>query len=131
MPKTKENKFIEGDIDARWGLVTDDDLNERAVYGTRAIIERGYGKHDDGKYRLVFVPGRTSVKGYSSDLDKMEKFLNSAKTKNAIRKFADKVGSKSKSVMTLESPGGFVLSATPNESYGYMYIKMVWKKDVA
>ena len=120
----KNNERIEVDVGMRFGLIEDKDLTERAVYGTRAILDKA-----TKGYKISFVPGRTSVKGYTKDLDKMEKFLNKASTKKEINKFASKVGTMSREKLELWSPDGFRLTATPNGSGGYIYVKMVWPDD--
>lgn len=124
---SKKNEFLSIQPEQRFGLLTDDDMHMAAAYGTRAIIDK-VGPSEKTHYVISFVPGRFTAKGMSNDLDKMEKFLNKAGTKKAMAKFAERVGMASSAKMTLESPDGFALEATPNASYGYMYIKMVWRK---
>jgi len=118
----KEQKYIAVDIDCRWGLLNDEDLNARAVWGGRTIVERNY----DGKYGIIYVGDRITMKGTESDINKICKFLEMAKTRRALGKFVDQVGTASSQVLTLTSPHGFVLKATPNASYGYLYVKVIW-----
>jgi hypothetical protein len=118
----KEQKYIAVDIDRRWGLLTDEDLQARAAWGGRTIAERNY----DGKHNIIYVSDRITMMGTESDINKICKFLEMAKTRRALGKFVDQVGTASSQVLTLTSPHGFVLKATPNASYGYLYIKVIW-----
>lgn len=118
----KEQKYLAVDVERRWGLLNDEDLNARAVYGARTIVERNY----NGKHSIAFVGDRITEKGTESDLKKIEKFLDLAKTRRALGKFVDQVGIESGQVLTLTSPLGFTLKATPNGSFGYLYIKVIW-----
>ena len=118
----KEQKYIAVDIDRRWGLLNDEDLQARAAWGGRTIAERNY----DGKHNIIYVSNRITMKGTESDINKICKFLEMAKTRRALGKFVDQVGVASSQVLTLTSPHGFVLKATPNASYGYLYIKVIW-----
>lgn len=118
----KEQKYIAVDIDRRWGLLNDEDLQARAAWGGRTIAERNY----DGKHNIIYVGDRITMKGTESDINKICKFLEMAKTRRALGKFVDQVGTASSQVLTLTSPHGFVLKATPNASCGYLYVKVIW-----
>lgn len=118
----KEQKYIAVDIDRRWGLLNDEDLQARAAWGGRTIAERNY----DGKHNIIYVSDRITMMGTESDINKICKFLEMAKTRRALGKFVDQVGTASSQVLTLTSPHGFVLKATPNASYGYLYVKVIW-----
>jgi hypothetical protein len=118
----KEQKYIAVNIDSRWGLLNDEDLQARAAWGGRTIAERNY----DGKHNIIYVSDRITMMGTESDINKICKFLEMAKTRRALGKFVDQVGTASSQVLTLTSPHGFVLKATPNESYGYLYVKVIW-----
>ena len=119
----KEQKYITVDVERRWGMLTDEDLNARAVWGGRTIVERD---RLTGKYYIAYIGNRITMKGTESDINKICKFLEMAKTRRALGKFVDQVGTASSQVLTLTSPHGFVLKATPNASYGYLYIKVIW-----
>ena len=118
----KEQKYLAVDVERRWGLLNDEDLQARAAWGGRTIAERNY----DGKHNIVYVGNRITMKGTESDINKICKFLEMAKTRRALGKFVDQVGTASSQVLTLTSPHGFVLKATPNASYGYLYVKVIW-----
>lgn len=118
----KEQKYLAVDVERRWGLLNDEDLQARAAWGGRTIAERNY----DGKHNIVYVGDRITMKGTESDINKICKFLEMAKTRRALGKFVDQVGTASSQVLTLTSPHGFVLKATPNASYGYLYVKVIW-----
>ena len=119
----KEQKYITVDVERRWGMLTDEDLNARAVWGGRTIAERD---RVTGKYNIAYIGDRITMKGTESDINKICKFLEMAKTRRALGKFVDQVGVASNQVLTLTSPHGFVLKATPNCSYGYLYVKVIW-----
>ena len=118
----KEQKYLAVDVERRWGLLNDEDLQARAAWGGRTIAERNY----DGKHNIVYVGDRITMKGTESDINKICKFLEMAKTRRALGKFVDQVGTASSQVLTLTSPHGFVLKATPNASYGYLDVKVIW-----
>ena len=118
----KEVQYINVETERPWGLLTQEDLNARAAYGARTIVERGY----KGDYNISFVGNRITEKGTEDDIRKICKFLDMAKTRRALAKFVGQVGVASSQVLTLTSPLGFVLKATPNGSHGYLYIKVVW-----
>lgn len=118
----KEQKYLAVNVERRWGLLNDEDLQARAVWGGRTIAERNY----DGKHNIVYVGDRITMKGTESDINKICKFLEMTKTRRALGKFVDQVGTASSQVLTLTSPHGFVLKATPNASYGYLYVKVIW-----
>jgi len=119
----KEQKYVAVDVDRRWGMLNDEDLQARAVWGGRTIVD--YDRYNS-KYYITYVGNRITMKGTESDINKICKFLEMAKTRRALSKFVEQVGTASSQVLTLTSPHGFVLKATPNASYGYLYVKVIW-----
>ncbi len=98
-------------------------------WGARAIFERG---HFEGRYGLrgkeKWIPGyidlvhdRQSFVGQDHPRkEEFMKWLNEVALL-ALRKWAEPVGSNSRDVFTYGN-GVFVLKASPNASYGYLYI---------
>lgn len=108
----------------------------KLYWGARAILEQG--KHDyvgyGEKRKLHWVPGhldllwdRQSFVG-QEDPDK-QKFIDwvNGKVLPAVRKWAETIPGDSREVFSFDGEG-FVLKASPNGSYGYVYIG-AWRKE--
>ena len=113
--KEKNYDEVRCSVDRPWGRLTDEDMAFNNFYGARTIYERGF---------LSYLGNRITSKGCESDLNKMVNFLT--KKEKAIAKFVKEHGTNSYDVFTAESPEGISLTATPNGSFGYVYVKMTW-----
>jgi hypothetical protein len=108
------------------------DVKDPELYwGARAIFEvghtEGWGRRTEWVPAFIdLVHDRQTAVGH--DHPKMFEFVDwvNSKALPACRKWAEVIDGGSREVFTFEE-GEYVLKASPNASYGYMYIG-AWKK---
>jgi len=107
----------------RLGLPEGVTLTKAEIWGARAILQRGYVD------LLYDRQGWATRPEYTSDTSWKPSSAFTAwidkEALPALRKWATNVSTNSRKVF-LHTKGEYVLVATPNRSYGYLYITAIW-----
>jgi hypothetical protein len=94
-----------------WGRSAPEGTNNDAAWGARAIFQRGF---------IDLLPDRQDVAGTRENVLTLNKWINSVGLKR-LNKLVERLSGSSSEVVSFDD-GPFHIEASPQSSYGYLYI---------